>query len=214
MTTTVLAHRRAFQAAWADPKTTRVELPPVDINEVLEERYRTDPPLRFTRDMLWGVEVRKARQPDRYIPGVVQAGSARAWGQRRHPDGRESFVRSSRRRLWLRSDQRGLILEQTHVDHHNQRITFIGAAELTDENGRLLRAEPRQPLFHVEHSVGGQPTRPISIWRAVHLTGEPDQRLIHRFAGIAADEWLPEYVEIYIRDELGTELSRNSAIDS
>jgi hypothetical protein len=208
-TTAVLDHRRAFEAAWADPSATRIELPRVDINEVLDARYRTDPPLRFSRDMLWDVEVRKARHPDRYIPGVVLAGSARAWGQRHHADGTETFVRSSQQRLWLQPDERGLILEQTHVDHHSRRITFIGAAELTDENGGLLRADRRQPLFHVEHSVTGQPTRPINMWRAVHLTDEPDQRLIQRFGSIGADEWLPEFVEIYIRGDLGIELSRN-----
>src|SRR5215813_179082 len=74
---TGLDHRREFAAAWADTRHTRFELPPADINKLLADRYATGSPLSFTRDMLWDVEVRKAWQPDRYIPGVVRAGSAR-----------------------------------------------------------------------------------------------------------------------------------------
>src|SRR5215831_20553265 len=88
-TSTGIDHRREFAAAWADPRNTRFELPPADINELLAGRYATGSPLAFTRDMLWDVEVRKAWQPDHYIPSVVRAGSARAWGRRSEADGAE-----------------------------------------------------------------------------------------------------------------------------
>lgn len=47
-----LDHERAFARAWAEPSNTRIELPPVDINRVLQERYRVSEPFTFTRDML------------------------------------------------------------------------------------------------------------------------------------------------------------------
>ena len=37
-----------FQRAWADSSNTQFELPPVDINRVLAEYYRTSEPLTFT----------------------------------------------------------------------------------------------------------------------------------------------------------------------
>jgi hypothetical protein len=59
-----LNHEGEFQRAWADPNNTRFELHPVDVNRVLEERYRTSRPLTFTRTMLWVMEVRKAWRPE------------------------------------------------------------------------------------------------------------------------------------------------------
>lgn len=209
-TITGLDHRQEFAAAWADPGHTRFELPPTDINALLADGYTTGSPLAFTLDMLWDVEVRKAWRPDRYIPGVVRAGSARAWGRRQEAAGAESFVRCSQQRLWLRPGERGLVLEQAHVDHRARTITFVGAARLPGPDGTTLQADPRQALFHVEHSAAGPADRPVSRWRIVHLTAEPDpalRRVFSRFAG----PWLPEYVEIYIRDDLGIPLRRRPA---
>jgi len=56
--------------------------------------------------------------------------------------------------------------------------------------------------------VGGAETQPLNRWRIVHLTRAPDRRLIATFDRIAANPWLPEFVEIYIRDVLGITLSR------
>ena len=94
----LLNHEGEFQRAWADPSNTRPEVPPVDVNRVLAEHYRTSEPLTFTRTMLWDMEVRKAWRPDRYIPSVVREGSAHTWGRRSAADGTESFVRSSQQR--------------------------------------------------------------------------------------------------------------------
>jgi len=206
--TTGLDYRREFAAAWADPGNTRFELPLADINKVLADRYTTGSPLAFTRDMLWDVEARKARQPDRYIPGVVRAGSARTWDQRNLAASTESFARASQQRLWLHPEEYGLVLEQTHLDHQAQKVTFIGTAELAGPFGEPLHATARQPLFHVEHSVGGAPGRPVSHWRIVHLTRQPDPALSQLFSRLAAGPWLPEYIEIYIRDDLHIRLDR------
>ncbi len=107
-----LNHEGKFQRPWADPSNTRFELPPVDVNRVLGEHYRTSEPLTFTRTMLWDMEVRKAWRPDRYIPSLVWEGSAHTWGWRSAADGTESFVRSSQQRLWLEPAEYGLVLEQ------------------------------------------------------------------------------------------------------
>jgi hypothetical protein len=158
--------------------------------------------------MLWDTEVRKAWRPDRYISSVVREGSARAWGRRSTADGTESFVRSSQQRLWLEPAEYGLVLEQVHLDHTQQKVTFIGAAELPDPNRSILRAGARQPLFHVEHSVDGDESRPLNRWRIVHLTDRPERKLVERFARMASDVWLPEFIEIYIRSEPNIKLTR------
>ena len=105
-------HEGEFQRAWADPNNMRFELPPVDVNGVLAEHYRTSEALTFTRSMLWDMEVRKAWRPDRYIRSVVRQDSARAWGRRSAADGTETFVRSSHQRLWLEPAQYG---EEAHA---------------------------------------------------------------------------------------------------
>ena len=200
-------HEAEFERAWTNLSTTRVELPPVDINRVLAEYYRTNRPLRFTRTMLWDMEVKKAFRPDLYIPSVVAEGSARYWRRRSAADGAESFLRCSQQRLRLEPSRRGLVLEQVFLNPSRRSVTFIGAAELPDEDGNLLRAGEGQPLFHVEHTAGGDELRPLNRWRIVYLTDRPDQELIKRFTP-AKDVWLREFVEVYIRRDLRIELTR------
>ena len=52
-------HVREFERAWNEPRHTRFEIPPIDVNRVLAEHYDLDRPLAFTRAMLWDMEVRK-----------------------------------------------------------------------------------------------------------------------------------------------------------
>ena len=203
-----LDHEAEFERAWNDARNTRVELTPVDINLVLARNYRTNEPLTFTRTMLWDMEVKKAFRPDLYIPSVVSEGSSHNW-RRQAADGTESFVRCSRQRLWLKPSERGLVLEQVFLNPARQSATFIGAAELLDRDGNLLRAGEGQPLFHVEHSVDGGELRPLNRWRIVYLTDRPEQKLIERFTR-ANDMWLREFVEIYIRRDLRIELTRKN----
>src|SRR5690242_7962486 len=129
-----LEHAKIFHEAWENPATTRYQMPAIDVNQVLAERYELGRPLVFTRTMLWDLEVRKARRPDVFIPYVVAAGTAEAWGD---PD---VFVRKSMQRLWLEQDTYGLVIEQTHLDHANQIVTFIGAAEHPGSDGEPLVA--------------------------------------------------------------------------
>ncbi|MDE2887563.1 MAG: hypothetical protein OXR72_05060 [Gemmatimonadota bacterium] len=207
---TTLKHEEAFERAWTDPNNTRIELSPVDINQVLARHYRTSKPLRFTRTMLWDMEVKKAFRPDLYIPSVVTAGSSRYWRRQSAGGGAESFVRCSLQRLWLKPSKRGLVLEQVFLDPVRQSATFIGAAELLDEDGNLLRAGEGQPLFHVEHAVDGDELKPLNLWRIVYLTDRPIQKLIERFT-LANEVWLREFIEIYIRRDLKIELTRRKS---
>ena len=186
-----LNHEGVFERAWVDSSNTRFELPSVDVNRVLAEHYRTSEPFMFTRTMLWDMEVRKAWMPDRYIPSVVQEGSAGTWSRRSVAGGVESFLRSSQQRLWLKPTEYGLVLEQVYIDPSQQKVTFIGAAELSDGDGIILRTGTRQPLFHVVHSVGGDESRPLNKWHIVHLTDRPEHRLVERFTRMANDVWLP-----------------------
>jgi len=59
-----LDHEIIFRRAWEDPAATRYELPAVDVNQALADRYDLGRPLAFTRTLLWDLEARKARRPD------------------------------------------------------------------------------------------------------------------------------------------------------
>jgi len=105
-----------------------------------------------------------------------------------------------------------LILERALLNHREQKTTFLGAAELTGPDGTRLRAGSGQPLFHVEHSVGGgSESQPLNQWRIVHLTEAPDDRLTAVFEHLAVSPWLAEHTEIYIRHDLGIQLTRKPA---
>ena len=199
-----------FARAWDTPGHTRYQLPDVDINQVLAAYYTTGTPLTLTRSMLWDMEARKAPHPGRYIPSVVHAGSDGAWNRRRG-DGGEYLDRCSMQRLWLSPQQYQLILERAFLNHDEQKVTFLGVPELAGPGGTLLRAGTGQPLFHVEHAVGGTESQPLNRWRIVHLTDARDQRLTAVFRPMGASPWLAEHTEIYIRDTLGIQLARKPA---
>lgn len=203
-------HEAVFERAWNDPRNTRFELPPLDVNRILDERYRLERPLRLTRTQLWQMEARKARRPDVYIPYVVEAGSAAVWAERERNERIERFVRRSRQRLWLQPERYESILEQTRVDHERQKVTFIGASEYPDSDGATLIAGTGQPLFHVVHAVGGEEERPLNLWSVVFLTAQQDSRLLAPFVRMAYEGRLPGYVEIYVRDDLGVGLTRRA----
>lgn len=200
----------AFARAWNTPGHTRYHLPDTDVNKVLADRYTTSAPLTLTRAMLWDMEVRKAARPGTYIPNVVQAGRDRSWN-RHHGDGGEYLDRCSMQRLWLAAHRYELILERAFLNHRDQKITFLGVPELTGPDETPLHAGTGQPLFHVEHSVGGGESQPLNQWRIVHLTEAIDGRLTAVFEHMAASPWIPEHTEIYIRHDLGIQLTRKPA---
>jgi deazaflavin-dependent oxidoreductase (nitroreductase family) len=197
-----------FAAAWDDPSHTRIVNRPIDVNAVLHEHYRTSRPLTFTRTMLWDLVEKKAASPGTYIPYVVRHRSDRSWSVPSTQDGHTLIERHSHQRLWLAPGQYGLVLERAELDDERQAVTFIGQRTLRDPDGRELHATNMQPLFHVEHAVGGTEHSPLNLWRIVHLTESGDPRLLEVFTRIGESPWLPEYIEIYIRHDLRLDLSR------
>jgi len=69
--------------------------------------------------------------------------------------------------------------------------------ELTDADGTPLRAGTGQPLFHVEHSVGGTELQPMNRWRIVHHTDAVSDRLIERLQHMASNPWLAEHRDLH-----------------
>jgi hypothetical protein len=204
-----LLHETQLKRDWDAPGHTAIDFPPVDVNRVLSERYEVDADLRFTRTMLWDMEVRKAHAPDIYIPSVVKAGSLITWKD--SPDGiGENFIRASQQRLWLEPARYGLVLEQVHLDHDRQTAIFIGSGDLVGPDGTILRAGTGQPLFHVEHSVTGTESRPVNRWRIVHLTDALHTAMRDHFLTMGRDVWLREFIEIYIRQDLNVRLTRKA----
>jgi hypothetical protein len=198
--------KREFQDAWEDPSHTRFELPPVNVNKVLTDRYRVTPNKRITRSMIWDMETKKAWDPLTYIPYVVS--EARSWGRNTLPDGSERFFRSSIQRGWITTD-RGRVLEDVYVTHPEQDILFMGRAQMIGENGEALQASDFQPLFHVEHGVGGSERAPLNLWKIVLLTSERDRRYEEPFEQMVSAGLLPGFIQIYIETDLGMRLTRS-----
>jgi hypothetical protein len=196
--------RATFEQAWADPRNTAVDLPPVDVNQVLRDRYHLEPELLYTRTMLWDMEVRKASAPDVYIPSAVLPGSVAKW-ESGVPN---EFTRVSEQRLWLKPDESGLIIEHVRLDPGQQSVLFIGVAEHTTPEGRDLHATTGQPLFHVEHWVEGEEDQPINRWKIVHLTSEPDQAILDFFTAMGENAFLRDFIEVHIRQVHGRTLTR------
>jgi len=196
-------HAAEFERAWSDPANTAIDFPPVDVNQVLRERYVLDRDLVYTRRLLWDMEVRKASAPDLYIPSVVRPGSVRIWRS-----SRTAFTRVSEQRLWLQQHEFGVVIEHVHLDEQQQSVYFIGAAEYRTPDGQTIRAGGEQPLFHVEHRVEAEEDRPVNRWRIVHLTPSPDHALLDRFTEMGRDPYLRDFIEVHLREVLGCTLTR------
>jgi hypothetical protein len=206
----VLPHASFFQAieefdrAWRHPQHTPIELEPLDVNAMLHQDYTLSEPVRLTRSLLWDAEAKKAWDPRRYIPHVVREGQS--WGRTTLTEGDQRFLRASQQRSW-QGDAFGQVLEEVYLSPRESKILFLGRAELVSEDGRALRAGGHQPLFHVEHAVGGTVTQPLNLWRIVHLTPEKDDALAQRQVTAMADV-LRQFIAIYVERELGRKLTR------
>lgn len=198
--------REEFDKAWHDAANTLIEPDAADVNALLQEYYPTSEPLRLTKPMLWDAEVKKAWDPGTYIPGVVREGES--WGRKPLDNGEECFVRASQQRAWKTGVDDGQVLEEVYLSPKEQSVLFLGRAEVSKGDGQLLRAGSHQPLFHVEHAVGGTDSHPLNRWRIVHLTAEADDGLIERqLSDAGTAEWLREFIAIYVEKDLGIELS-------
>ena len=196
---------REYNEAWSAPSSTRFELPPVDVNKVLKERYRVSPERTLTHAMIWDMETRKACDPLTYIPYVVS--QARSWGRTILRDGTARFCRSSLQRGWITS-QEGRVLEDVFVSDPRQTIYFLGRPQMVEVTGDTLVASPFQPLFHVRHAVGGSEQAPLNLWSIVLLTSASDPRYCEPFEQMVHAGLLPGFLEIYIERDLKLKLNR------
>ena len=140
-------------------------------------------------------------------PYVVSEG--KSWGRHRLRDGSEHFFRSSEQLGWI-TEERGTVLEEVLVDHAGQRILFLGR-EFLKRDGERLRTGNFQPLFHVEHAVGGSRNNPLNMWRIVILTPERDERYTEPFKEMTRQGLLPGFLEIYIERRFHCDLKRREA---
>jgi hypothetical protein len=203
--TSFAAARSAYREAWANPAYTRFELPPLNVNQVLRDRYRMDPARKVTRSEIWDMEARKAWDPRFYIPYVVS--EARSYGRGKLADGSSRFCRASMQKRWI-ADGYGRILEDTYVSDAEQGVFFLGRERMPGENGEELAASTLQPIFHVEHAAGGSEDEPLNIWSIVLLTEKNDPRYEEPFKAMVRAGLLPGFIEIYIQQNLGVKLSR------
>lgn len=194
-----------FEQAWNNPAYTQIKLDDVDINATLTKYYETPIPVNFTRKMLWDMETKKAWDPKTYIPYVVRDG--KSWGREILENGDEVLVRSSQQKQWLNGEVYEEVFEKVYLNHKDQRATFLGTQNLKNSSGESLYLKNHQPLFHVQHSVEGEETNPINVWRIVHLTEGKDQKLIEHFNNLKNPTVLPGFVEIYIEKDLQIPLS-------
>ena len=197
---------RQYDDAWTNPSHTRFELPPVDVNRVLKDRYTVTPEKNLTRTMIWDMETKKAWDPRSYIPYVVSEGHS--WGPTILRDGCRRFSRSSTQRGWIVPSE-GRVLEDVFVSDAKQAIYFLGRARMVGESGSDLVASGFQPLFHVRHAVGGSEDEPLNLWSIVLLTTAPDIRYCEPFEEMIRAGLLPGFIEIYIQRDLKLTLSRN-----
>jgi hypothetical protein len=189
-----------FEQAWNNPAYTQIKLEDVNINKTLAKYYETSIPVNFTRQMLWDMETKKAWDPKTYIPYVVIDG--KSWGRKTLENGDEVLVRSSQQKQWLNGDVYEEVFEKVYLNHKDQIATFLGTQILKDSSGEYLYLKNHQPLFHVQHSVEGEESNPINVWRIVHLTEGKDQKLIEHFKKFKGPTMLPGFVEIYIENDL------------
>lgn len=193
--------REEFDQACSKTDHTLIETASVEVNALFQTHYSTREPVHLTKAMLWDAEVKKAWDPMTYIPGVVREGSS--WGRQSLENGEECFLRASQQRAW-RADGYGQVLEEVYLSPRDQAVLFLGRAEFHKEDGTPLQAGTHQPLFHVEHAVGGTDSQPENVWRIVHLTKERDEALIRQqMAQTGAPEWLRRFVAIYVEKDLG-----------
>jgi hypothetical protein len=198
--------RQQFKDAWNNRSYTRVELPAVDVNRVLRDRYTVQPPgSTISLTQLWDMERRKAWDPATYIPYV--ASRARSWG--RHPleEGCERFFRTSEQVGWIVSN-RGEVIERVSINNLERRIFFLGLPRIVDDRGQVIIASDWQPRFHVEHAAEGSEERPLNIWRLVVMTEREDGRFKRPFEEMVRVGYLPGVVEEYMRRDMRVRIDR------
>ncbi len=198
--------KQEFNNAWQNPKYTRVELPPVDVNHVLRERYTVEPAgTTMTLTQLWEMETKKAWDPATYIPYVVSRG--RSWGRHALEEGCEGFHRTSDQVAWIDSS-RGEVIEDVYISHNERSVVFLGQPQIVDDQGRMIHAGDFQPIFHVVHGAEGSEERPLNTWRIVVMTERKDDCYKKPFEEMIVAGYLPGFVVEYMRRNMGVRIER------
>src|SRR3990167_7224644 len=196
-----------FEKCWNNPNYTAIKLDDVDVNRVLSH-YISEKPIAFTKTMLWDMERKKAWNPGQYIPYVVKAGSAKAWGKHPCPKTHgEMFVRCSEQKKWLEPNEYTEVYEEVYVNGEKQLITFLCVTQLSGDVD-VKEIHPTQPLFHVQHGAVGDEDHPRNTWRIVHLTKHNDSNLIEAFKKMNDATTLPGFIKAYIENDLHNRLQR------
>jgi hypothetical protein len=199
--------KQEFNEAWQNSRYTRVELPPVDVNRVLRERYTIEPAgTTMTLTQIWDMETKKAWDPATYIPYVVSRG--RSWGRHALEEGCEGFHRTSEQVAWINSG-RGEVIEDVSVSHVERSIVFLGRSRIIDDQGKTIQAGGFQPRFHVVHGAEGSEERPVNTWRIVVMTEREDDRYRRPFKEMVAAGYLPGFIEVYLRRDMGVRIERH-----
>jgi hypothetical protein len=197
--------KQEFRRAWDEPRHTRFRFPPVNVNRVLNDRYRMVPEVQITGSMLWDLQYKKAQDPVAYMRHLVL--QARCWGWSLAKDHSERFFISTLQH-GLVVPRQGLVMNDVFVSHAERRIIFLGRSRLHAQNGIELMASTFQPLFHVDRGVGGADDEPVSLSSIVLLDKDMSGRYFASLAEKVCAGYLPKFIETYIERDLCVELTR------
>lgn len=78
-------------------------------------------------------------------------------------------------------DEYDTVIEDVHINHSTQVVTFIGRAHTMANEQERVSVEGKQALFHVQHGVIGNENSPQNTWKIVYLTSNSKNALINRF---------------------------------
>ena len=143
-----------------------------------------------------GLVAKKFLDPRTYIPQAVLEN--RSWGRKALEDGGECFLRANRQRAWKAEGVSGQVLEEIYLSPKDHCALGLGRAKFLGEDGAPLEAGGHQPLFHVEHSVGGKNTPPLNLLRGCLTTG-PLPRVADHAASAVAGPWNENFANEYGR---------------
>jgi hypothetical protein len=153
------------------------------------------------------MEDNKAHHPDKYLRHLLRPGSLKVLNLKKEGP-IETFIRVTDQRLWKDPSRFTTVIEQVYLDHDTQRAFFIGVDRAVTVGGDVVVRGKEQPNFHVEHSVTGTEMEPLNVWRIVHLDKDVDGEMRQVFREMAESPYLREFSEVYIREDLGTQLIR------
>jgi hypothetical protein len=206
MSSASLNHPEIMEAAFADPKNTPIIFPDDHVNDTIKKHYTIDQPITYTKTQLWDMEVKKARNPAKYLRPIIRPGSLKVFGSSASGD-TETFTRVSDQRRFANPQEFTTVIEQVRVDHSKHQVYFVGLPEIEGPDGEKIIAGTKQPTFHVTHGAGGEENAPYNTWKIVFLADDPElKQTMEKFG---QNPFLSVYNEIYIQEDLGRTLKRN-----